>query len=83
MKPPASQTCAPCVPGNCSCGGEVLLLRRAGRHNYGTWGLPGGNADAGDADLLATARREAEEEMGPGLPPFEVVAQVLTVRGKR
>ncbi|KAL4458616.1 hypothetical protein ABPG75_013481 [Micractinium tetrahymenae] len=66
-----------------TCDGEVLLLRRAGKHNFGTWGLPGGNADPGDADLLATARREAEEEMGPGVPPFEVLTQVLTTRGKR
>jgi len=61
----------------------VLLLQRNSKHNHGTWGLPGGNADATDADLLHTATREAREEMGPNLPPFEVVGQVLTKRGKR
>lgn len=61
----------------------MLLLRRTSKHNFGTWGLPGGNVDAGDADLLATALREAKEEMGPGVPPFEVLAQVLTIRGAR
>lgn len=50
----------------------MLLLLRAGRHNSNTWGLPGGNAEDGDADLLATARREATEEMGP-LPAFSVL----------
>lgn len=61
----------------------MLLLQRTSKHNYGTWGLPGGNADDTDADLLGTATREAREEMGEGLPRFEVVAQVLTKRGKR
>jgi 8-oxo-dGTP pyrophosphatase MutT (NUDIX family) len=66
-----------------SCDGEVLLLKRNSRHNHGTWGLPGGNVDATDASLLEAAKREAAEEMGPGLPLFEVVAEVLTRRGKR
>ena len=61
-----------------------MLLQRTSKHNYGTWGLPGGNADAGDAgDLQHTATREAQEEMGAGLPAFTVVAQILTKRGKR
>ena len=67
----------------CSCDGEILLLQRTSKHNYGTWGLPGGNADAGDADLKHTATREAQEEMGADLPAFTIVAQVLTKRGKR
>lgn len=61
----------------------MLLLQRNSRHNHGTWGLPGGNADLTDADLLHTATREAKEEMGDSVPPFEVVADVLTKRGKR
>lgn len=57
------------------------MLQRAGRNNWGTWGLPGGNAEPGDGgDLMATATREATEEVGP-LPPLEVVDSILTVRG--
>jgi 8-oxo-dGTP pyrophosphatase MutT (NUDIX family) len=72
-------------PPLCSCQGEVLLLRRAaGGGNPCSLGLPGGNADPGDADLLATAVREAGEEMGTPLPPFRLEkAPVLTKRGKR
>jgi 8-oxo-dGTP pyrophosphatase MutT (NUDIX family) len=46
---------------------EVLLMRRAEREGdrwSGQIGLPGGHADAGDRDLLATALREAREEVG-------------------
>ena len=60
----------------------MLLLLRSGSHNAATWGLPGGNRDAADADLLATALREAEEEVG-GVPEHAVQAELLTVRGKR
>ena len=62
---------------SCRSGGEVLLLRRASSHNDNTWGLPGGNVEEGDPDLLATATREAAEEMG-GVPPMNVTGQVLT-----
>jgi ADP-ribose pyrophosphatase YjhB (NUDIX family) len=56
----------------------VLLLRRASKHNDNTWGLPGGNAEGADGgSLLATATREAREEMG-GVPPFTVAAQLFT-----
>ena len=57
--------------------GEVLLLKRCSKHNDKTWGLPGGNREAADVDLLATARREAEEELGH-LPPCVIQGQVLT-----
>lgn len=40
---------------------EFLLLRNSKR---GDWGVPKGHADAGDADILATAVRELEEETG-------------------
>lgn len=46
---------------------EVLLMRRAERDGdrwSGQIGLPGGHADAGDRDLVATALREAREEVG-------------------
>jgi 8-oxo-dGTP pyrophosphatase MutT (NUDIX family) len=42
-----------------------------------TWGLPGGNVDDDDEDLLATAKREAVEEMGSA-PECEVKGQILT-----
>ena len=63
---------------------SVLLLRRTSKHHGGAWGLPGGNVEPGDASLLATAAREAKEELGAGgAPPFLVRAQLSTRRGKR
>lgn len=52
-------------------GGEtrVVLTKRAShlRHHPGQIAFPGGRQDAGDPDLVATALREAEEEIGlPG-----------------
>ncbi len=59
----------------------VLLLLRNSLHNDNTWGLPGGNCDAHDISLQATALREATEELGP-LPPLRVLSSHLTTRGK-
>ncbi len=59
-------------------GGEVLLLKRSSAHNDQKWGLPGGNVEEGDKDLIDTAKREATEEMGK-LPPFDVKGELLTV----
>ena len=61
----------------CRSDQKVLLLLRNSKHNDSTWGLPGGNAEAGDANLLQTATREAVEEMG-ALPGFEVIAEIAT-----
>lgn len=48
---------------------QVVLTKRSSRlkHHPGQIAFPGGKVDAGDADVTATALREAEEEIG--LPP--------------
>ena len=66
-----------CFPHACRSGGEVLLLQRNSLHHHGKWGLPGGNLDDADADLLATARREATEELG-GVPDYTLKGEILT-----
>jgi 8-oxo-dGTP pyrophosphatase MutT (NUDIX family) len=57
--------------------GKVLLLKRSSKHNDKTWGLPGGNAEPTDSSLLATAQREATEELGE-VPKHITHAQILT-----
>ena len=49
---------------------ELLIIRRAENprdHWSGHLALPGGRVDATDADLMATAAREADEEVGMNL----------------
>lgn len=48
---------------------EVILTKRASglKHHPGQIAFPGGKVDAGDADAIAAALREAQEEIG--LPP--------------
>lgn len=47
-------------------GDEVILTKRAShlKHHPGQIALPGGKVDAGDADAVAAALREAHEEIG-------------------
>ena len=55
---------------------RIVLVVRAddGGQHGGQLGLPGGKPETGDADLLATALREAEEEVGLPREAVEVVA---------
>jgi 8-oxo-dGTP pyrophosphatase MutT (NUDIX family) len=57
---------------------RVVLVVRAddGGLHGGQLGLPGGKPEAGDADLRATALREAEEEVGLDPSSAEVVAEL-------
>jgi 8-oxo-dGTP pyrophosphatase MutT (NUDIX family) len=53
---------------------EVILIERVdrGRHHSGEIALPGGKAEPEDADVVATALREATEEVGLDLTAAEV-----------
>jgi len=54
---------------------RILLLLRADRGVHGgQLGLPGGRPEPGDRDLLATALREAEEEVGLRAEDVELLA---------
>jgi 8-oxo-dGTP pyrophosphatase MutT (NUDIX family) len=64
----------------------LWLLRRAShlRKHRGEVAFPGGKRDEGDADLVATAVREAQEEVGLGAPHLEVLGamdELLTFTG--
>jgi 8-oxo-dGTP pyrophosphatase MutT (NUDIX family) len=56
---------------------RILLTERTDRggHHSGEVSFPGGRAEAGDADLTATALREAAEEVG--LDPGQAGVRVL------
>jgi 8-oxo-dGTP pyrophosphatase MutT (NUDIX family) len=61
-------------------GSEVLLMRRAERASdrwSGQIGLPGGHAEPGDADLVATVLRETREEVGLDLARAAELAGAL------
>jgi 8-oxo-dGTP pyrophosphatase MutT (NUDIX family) len=61
------------IPVLAQPGGPHLVLTRRTElveHHKGQVSFPGGRHEEGDADLLATALREAEEEIG--LPPAAV-----------
>lgn len=57
---------------------HVLFTERSQdvEHHKGEISFPGGTADEGDADLLATALREAFEEVGVSPQDVEVIGQL-------
>lgn len=56
-------------------GPAVILTKRSSRlkHHPGQIAFPGGKVDLGDADAVAAALREAEEEIGLPVPSVEVL----------
>lgn len=60
---------------------SVVLARRTDRvpHHKGQICFPGGSREPGDADLLATAFREAEEELGLGGEGVELLGAMAPV----
>ena len=62
-------------------GPELLLTARAStlRNHAGQISFPGGAADPGDADAVATALREAEEEVGLDPASVEVFGLLPTL----
>lgn len=67
---------------------SVLFTRRAGhlRHHAGQISFPGGGIDAADADAIAAALRETEEETGivsGDIEPFGYLDTFDTVSGYR
>jgi 8-oxo-dGTP pyrophosphatase MutT (NUDIX family) len=57
---------------------RILLIVRSddGSLHGGQLGLPGGRPEPGDADLLATALREAQEEIGLDPAQVDVVGEL-------
>lgn len=63
---------------------EIILTRRALTMNShaGEVAFPGGKKDEGDTDLLATALRESEEEIGLGRAAVQVLGQLAPLRSR-
>ena len=61
-------------------GAEVLLTKRSSRlkHHPGQIAFPGGKQDDGDADVIAAALREAEEEVGLPRGHVEILGTLPT-----
>ncbi len=58
----------------------VLIVRTEHGHHGGQLALPGGKVDAIDETLMATALREAEEEIGLSPAEVNVLAELAPVR---
>ncbi len=58
----------------------VLIVRTEHGHHGGQLALPGGKVDADDETLMATALREAEEEVGLAPAEVNVLAALAPVR---
>lgn len=62
---------------------ELLLIQRAEKEGdpwSGHMALPGGRRESWDADLLATALRETEEEVGVVVPPARILGALDELR---
>jgi 8-oxo-dGTP pyrophosphatase MutT (NUDIX family) len=83
----ALRTAAVLLPVYRDAEGElrVVLVVRAddGGMHGGQIGLPGGKPESGDVNLLATALREAEEEVGLRRETVEVVAELPVLETAR
>jgi 8-oxo-dGTP pyrophosphatase MutT (NUDIX family) len=60
---------------------NTILIRRTedGNHHSGQISFPGGRKDASDQDIIYTACRECEEEIGVPIPDIELVGTLSTL----